>query len=561
MTDVSIADRPVTQHGLVGMRPVTSGPGRMVQDASYFVGVLRQKITEISTEIDRMKGEHEKATSNAAVMAQYERKYEALIKEVRSLEGDLADYNLAMDKSRTSMDASEILAFRDALKRRNEAASRDVDAVFMERQERERGAHRLEEQIAEIERASEARMNSLAPALQAEYRALSDENKALGSEISSLQGQLEALNSHVEAAESAVRRDRVRDEYALLEKRAQLLGREREALEEEMAATRLDPAEARDRLLAKVKDDNARIQALERSLKAAEEKLAGQRKALAELSADIEERRGEASDSAKYELLFKRDQEMTEFIDRFEEMRDKELAEQRRTQNLIVALMEHISEGMERETSMPSREQADEMKEDLDDKNRELKAAHMTHERLQEELTLRQTELDKISTLDVKIAAELKTLNERMAAMRAEMRKFADLDGLRATAALVKKEVEAKSVTYAKRRDMMRAQLQALSLEYDRKRAQLAKDPQAAALDALETKLKNQEQTVFALKEFVATKGRESDYEALKAEDMRLCAEINVKAQNAQLVIADTGLLGAAALASSGMPVGSGRKS
>jgi len=204
-------------------------------------------------------------------MVTYERKYDALIKEVRGLEGDLADYNLSMDKARTStvrggvattactpcafctsttayphaagrpqgimhpmrgstrnvhachcqylQDASEIVAFRDALKRRNEATSRDVDGVFMERQERERGAHRLEEQIAEIARASEARMTALAPPLQAEYRALADETKSLSAEIASQQAALEAINSHVDAAEGALRRDRVRDEYALLEKK------------------------------------------------------------------------------------------------------------------------------------------------------------------------------------------------------------------------------------------------------------------------------------------------------------------------------------------------------
>ena len=33
----------------------------------------------------------------------------------------------------------------------------------------------------------------------------------------------------------------------------------------------------------------------------------------------------DSGDSAKYELLFKRDQEMTEFIDRFEEVKEKEV--------------------------------------------------------------------------------------------------------------------------------------------------------------------------------------------------------------------------------------------
>lgn len=48
--------------------------------------------------------------------------------------------------------------------------------------------------------------------------------------------------------------------------------------------------------------------------------------AIGELTGDIEERRGEAGDSAKYELLFRRDQEMTEFIDRFEELKRKEVS-------------------------------------------------------------------------------------------------------------------------------------------------------------------------------------------------------------------------------------------
>lgn len=42
---------------------------------------------------------------------QYERKYEGLLKEVRNLEGTLADYNLAMDKLRTSTDPEEVRGY------------------------------------------------------------------------------------------------------------------------------------------------------------------------------------------------------------------------------------------------------------------------------------------------------------------------------------------------------------------------------------------------------------------------------------------------------------------
>lgn len=95
-----------------------------------------------------------------------------------------------------------------------------------------------------------------------------------------------------------------------------------------------------------------------------------------------------------------------------------QLGEHSKTQNTIVALSEHISEGMDREKSMPTKEQAEEMKEEYTDKNKELKASQMTQERLQEELQRRQTDLEKIDTLDARIGQELITLADTMLTMR-----------------------------------------------------------------------------------------------------------------------------------------------
>ena len=290
--------RPATQQGL--QRPSTAG--RQVQDASYFIALLRNRISEITTETARLRTDTDRASRDVAAVATYEKQYETLMKGVRGLEGDLADYNLALDKARTNADAGALVAFAAAQRRRNEASSRDADALFIERADRERGCAKLEEAIAELQRAATERINSLSPAQIAEYHALVEENGALTAAISDAQAELEGLSAAIDTAEAEIRRDRVRDEYAALEKRLGYLRKERAALEDELGTRRLDPAEARERLLNRVKEDNARIQATDARLREVAAETEAKRRTAAEVAADIDERRGETGDASKYEV-------------------------------------------------------------------------------------------------------------------------------------------------------------------------------------------------------------------------------------------------------------------
>lgn len=51
---------------------------------------------------------------------QLERKYETLIKDVRKYEGDLADYNLALDKHRSDTKPEDIEALYMHIKNQND---------------------------------------------------------------------------------------------------------------------------------------------------------------------------------------------------------------------------------------------------------------------------------------------------------------------------------------------------------------------------------------------------------------------------------------------------------
>ena len=150
-TEVKVSDRPVTQQGMMGMRVRTAGPGRQVQDNTYYLGLLRNKITEI-TEINKFKREIDQFHADNSQYAQLERKYESYIKEVRQLEGQLADYNLAMDKTRTGSDPADLAQYQARLKEKNDYEKREVDNIFMRRKQRDELVQKCEQEISALQR-------------------------------------------------------------------------------------------------------------------------------------------------------------------------------------------------------------------------------------------------------------------------------------------------------------------------------------------------------------------------------------------------------------------------
>jgi intraflagellar transport protein 74 len=96
--NIKIFDRPVTQHGILGVSSKPQGEGRRIADRSYYLNLLRQKGSEITQEISKFKKSIETIQVNNQQFVAYDKRYEELTKEVRELEGQLADYNLAFDK-------------------------------------------------------------------------------------------------------------------------------------------------------------------------------------------------------------------------------------------------------------------------------------------------------------------------------------------------------------------------------------------------------------------------------------------------------------------------------
>jgi hypothetical protein len=94
---INVTERPMTGQGVMGMKTAGTA-GRLVEDTSYYVGLLRKKINDVSKETNRLRVEAEQQSKESSQTTQLEQKYEKLLKQKELLEGQLADYNLAMDK-------------------------------------------------------------------------------------------------------------------------------------------------------------------------------------------------------------------------------------------------------------------------------------------------------------------------------------------------------------------------------------------------------------------------------------------------------------------------------
>ena len=93
-----------------GIKATNQGPGRQIYDRSYYFNLLKGKNSLIVDEITKMKQEVEDINKDNTSYLSLERKYELLIKDVRKYEGELADYNLALDKYRSDTKPDDIEA-------------------------------------------------------------------------------------------------------------------------------------------------------------------------------------------------------------------------------------------------------------------------------------------------------------------------------------------------------------------------------------------------------------------------------------------------------------------
>jgi len=144
-----------------------------------------------------MKSEVEDINKDNTTYLTLERKYEALIKDVRKYEGELADYNLALDKYRSDTKPDDIEALYMHIKMQNDKQRSHLDNLFGEKRDMETEIQNTEQEIQQINYQNESKLNDLDPEQRNDYEKLKEENANLLQEINNSRNELEEVNSRL----------------------------------------------------------------------------------------------------------------------------------------------------------------------------------------------------------------------------------------------------------------------------------------------------------------------------------------------------------------------------
>lgn len=114
---------PKSSRGRTGLR-------RQIQDKSYFVGLLKSKITEINNEKNVLLRECEIMSKEEARIGVYRQKAEVLAKDLDEYTLDLMAYNEFLDRIRIGDDVIAIKNDTNQIKHENDALI--VNVMFWE---------------------------------------------------------------------------------------------------------------------------------------------------------------------------------------------------------------------------------------------------------------------------------------------------------------------------------------------------------------------------------------------------------------------------------------------
>lgn len=506
-------DRPMTS-----ARPLTTSTGlempktsrgksaalrRQVQDKSYWMSILKAKMSELASEINVIHQENERMSEDEGRMSSFKKKAEMMAKELAGFTLELSIYNEFQDRVKIGDSVEDVTEDLEAVRSENEDLQTRIDEGFEERKRQEHVLLFAEKDLSKKKSDLERLLHNLSHEQSRVYASLQDQSMQLTSRARSLEEQMKKLSekrkeqevSLASGSDPFLRREILQalDHLNGLEKQKDDLTRGPSTQDEKA------------RLLAQVKRDNKEITEMESRIR--------------DIKVTLEE--------VKNELDAYEDQES---IDKFRDLRDKEKTMDSFLRGFEEEKQTEVDKLIELGTSVRNTlDKISRMITYIDG----LKATSSVFgssrgvEKLMDEKRKLELDLNKIEQLNEKISSEIETVHDKIKHLEEQVAIYSDIPKLR-------EDIESKSESLREERQRLREEIQGLKKTHDRVTQDLLRKKQAlernesfARMKVLETKLTQ----VLSVNESLETSIYEGDHTFIKQKVLNDVKKYNQRLQ------------------------------
>ncbi|KAH0787038.1 intraflagellar transport protein [Histomonas meleagridis] len=463
---ISVVNRPLTKQGLPSAHTHTGD--RQVADKSYFIGILRNKINDTMKEIDRLDKEIEQRKRGQAIQAELEQQVEELRNDISQNEAVLSDYNVLSDRIQNGISIDEMNQSLQELEESNNISEQEINRLFREKKDLESFVVDQEQQVQEMMRGSTS------PAL-----------KQMANEIDSLEAQCSQLRNQ----------------------NNEVQGKSREELLEMVKS-----------YTKKIGDLEKEIQDEQKSYNYSQNQI----KLIKEREGDLQTERGQ-----QYLKLLQKEKEMNNFIQNFPQTIETAKTDLSECQKRVFEILTNSSNDLQSISDLPSAENYNQLKNDLQIKERQMHDAQATTEQLSIQLAQRREELANLQNVDQKIEKEIELMKKQMKEMEEELPTFNDVDSIREEGELKKKQLTNLRDHLKQELLHLRKNYNALATKYNEQRSSLRSNNIHIKLNSVQKEIRKVASSNYAISECIEENRRRTNYSIVKRACMNIVNDIN----------------------------------
>lgn len=492
---------------------------RQIQDKRYYEGLLQLKIRELTQEIGTIMKDIDIQNKEKATFLHYDKRAKSLAAELTTLQAELADYNLVVDKMTLDVDKETIEQEAKELDMINERRTAEVERLFEQRKQMEQRLHKMQKDIENEKKRTEHLIETMDPHTREKYDDLFRQKTELQEQAQQLQRELDQLSKEQGHLEEQIALSQVKQEAVKLQVRIIETEEKRDRLREE-ERRRLSPEDEKEQLLQRIKRDNTDIAATEAQIAEKERKVTELEMELEQLETDMEDNQSEKQ--VKYKELRKREETMEQFMSTYEQNKQQESEKLEKLEQDIINKLAAVANGVANNEYLTEAEEMSVLRDKFPYSDYEATHRDEDFESLKKDYATMQQTFNKMRILEEKLQVESKLVKEKLKKQQSELIVLEDLDGLKTRNELKRDELIAEREGLVSQETVREDQLKSLRTEYDEIKEKLEKYAIYPEICSLEDKLAKLEADNKEIEEFIAKEKERVNYEPLKEKAFKL---------------------------------------